>query len=185
MAVDYGADALGLIFAKKSPRRVDVETARKIVASVPPFITTVGVFTEGTQVKELLDQVGFDLIQFHGLFCSEVITQFQERAIAVISVRPGVELPVEPPMPARAYLLDSFHPDLAGGSGTVFDWTVAKQANRWGPVILAGGLTADNLREAIEVVSPYAVDVCSSVEREKGVKDKDKVRRFIEIAKSI
>ena len=186
-AIEYGADALGFIFAKTSARFIQKEGIKKIIASLPPFVTTVGVFTEGTkdQLEEATLECGIDLIQLHGRFPREIAEYFSERAIQVILVRNENDLLEYQMLPARAYLLDSFE----GGSGIPFNWEgvrllrIAREAKKMGRVILAGGLTPENVREAIDIVSPYAVDVCSGVEIEKGKKDHEKMRRFILTAK--
>ncbi len=196
-AVTYGADALGFIFAKASPRFLPKEEVKKLIAALPPFITTVGVFTEGDrkEIEEAIDLCGLDLIQFHGRFPQELVGAFSERAIAVVSIREGNDM-LNPgaleeahssqgshPLSVRATLLDSFNEEMAGGIGIPFNWAIAALAKKWGKIILAGGLTPDNVKKAIEIAAPYAVDVCSGVEKEKGKKDHVKLKRFIEIAK--
>ncbi len=178
-AVEYGADALGFVFAKGSPRCIEPETAKQIIAALPPFVTTVGVFTDGDEetIQAAIDQIGLSLIQFHGSFSTEILSRFSNKAIFVISVRNENDLRSLPPVPVRATLLDS----VGGGSGIPFDWKLA--AHLQCPIILAGGLTQLNVREAIAAVSPYAVDVCSGVECEKGKKDQMKMKQFIEAAK--
>jgi phosphoribosylanthranilate isomerase len=180
-AVEYGADALGFIFAKTSPRYIDREKAQKIIAALPPFITTVGVFTEGnpTEICKTIETCGIDLIQFHGVFTRETVETFSERAIQVVTVDPKNGISNSRPFAARAYLFD--RPKEGGAS---YEWEWVLPAQKWGKIILAGGLSLDNLQEAIEIVRPYAIDVCSGVESEKGIKDKIKLKRFIEMAKA-
>ncbi|MBI3598123.1 MAG: phosphoribosylanthranilate isomerase [Nitrospirae bacterium] len=186
-AIEYGADALGFIFAKRSARFIQKEEIKKIIAALPPFVTTVGVFTGGAtpakgtkdQLEEAISECGLDLIQLHGRFPREISEGFSERAIQVISVRNENALVKYHNFSARAYLLDS----AKGGSGISFNWEIAREAKNLGKVILAGGLTPENVREAIDAVSPYAVDVCSGIEMEKGRKDHEKMRRFIFAAK--
>jgi len=195
MAAEYGADAIGFIFAPESPRFTPPETVRKIVSSLPAFVTTVGVFTSGEEkdFRRAIDACGIDLIQFHGPFSPEVIRPFASRAIEVIRVRDERSLDAISSADARAFLLDSYHDHHLGGSGQSFDWTIAAKAARLGKIILAGGLTPENVEAAIATVRPYGVDVSSGVEIETGgrgsgvggrrKKDHVKMKRFIEAAK--
>ncbi len=181
-AIKYGADALGFIFAKASPRYIGKTEAQKIISALPPFITTVGVFTEGnpSEIRETIETCGIDLIQFHGVFTRETVEAFSERAIQVVTIDPKNGISNDRPFAARATLFDR-----SKESGASYEWAWVLPAKKWGRVILAGGLTLTNLQEAIETVRPYAVDVCSGVESEKGRKDKVKLKRFIEMAKAL
>lgn len=184
-AVEYGADALGFVFSPESPRFVPVEAVRKIIAALPPFVATVGVFTSGNEkvIRDAIAEGGLDLIQFHGPFPSAFIDSFSSRAIRVVRVSDGNSLEAMAHASARAFLLDTFHPELPGGSGVSFDWELALQAKKYGKIILAGGLTPENVEEAVKRVAPYGVDVSSGVEMRKGKKDLSKLKRFIEAAK--
>lgn len=184
-AAEYGADALGFIFAPESPRFVPAETVRKIIAALPPFVVTVGVFTTGAEkdFRSAIDECGVDLIQFHGPISPAVIRLFGRRAIQAIRVRDAESLDEMSQYPVRAVLLDSYHEKTAGGSGVTFNWEIAKKAKGLGRIILAGGLTPENVAEAILKVQPYGVDVSSGVEMRKGKKDPDKLKRFIQAAK--
>lgn len=182
-AARAGADAIGLVFDPASPRCVDLERARAIAQAVPPFVTVVGLFVDAApeRVREVLNWVGLDLLQFHGTESPEQCRQYARRYIKAIRMRPEVDLLGE----ARRYadaagiLLDSFVPGVSGGSGRTFDWTrVPRDFGR--PLILAGGLAPHNVAEAIRRVRPYAVDVSSGVERSPGVKDPDKIAAFLE-----
>lgn len=182
-AARAGADAIGLVFDPASPRCVDLEQARAIAQAVPPFVTVVGLFVDAApeRVREVLNWVGLDLLQFHGTESPEQCRQYARRYIKAIRMRPEVDLLGE----ARRYadaagiLLDSFVPGVSGGSGRTFDWTrVPRDLGR--PLILAGGLAPHNVAEAIRRVRPYAVDVSSGVERSPGVKDPDKIAAFLE-----
>jgi phosphoribosylanthranilate isomerase len=188
-AVTYGADALGFVFSRPSPRYIEAEKAQKIIASLPPCVTAVGVFTEGTDesIKAVVEQSGINLIQFHGPFPRNTIEAFSTRAIQVVSIRDKKSLSGNIPFSARAYLLDNVDEKGAGGTGTPFNWDWAIPFQKWGRIILAGGLTIENVRKAIDRLHPYAVDVCSGVEEEnkKGKKDHDKLKQFIEIAKAV
>lgn len=184
-AAAAGADAIGLVFAD-SPRRVTVDQARAITRALPPFVTVVGLFVDAPagQVQEVLGQVSIDLLQFHG---KETPVQCRETGrpyIKAIHMASDVDLKVEAKRYADAagLLLDSFHPKLAGGTGAVFDWSqVSASAMRemGKPVILAGGLTPENVARAVQTVRPYAVDVSSGVEQNKGIKDAAKIVAFI------
>ena len=187
-AIQCGADALGFIFSKASARFIQKEEIKEIISHIPPFVSTVGVFTEGTkdQLKEAFE-CGINLIQLHGRFPKEIADEFSGRAIQVISIYNERDMLEYQPVFARAYLLDN----IEGGSGIPFDWGIAQEAKKWhndvcgGRIILAGGLTPENVRDAIDVVDPYGVDVCSGVERVKGRKDHEKMRRFILTAKGL
>ncbi|MEK7285958.1 MAG: phosphoribosylanthranilate isomerase [Nitrospirota bacterium] len=172
-AISYGADFLGFIFAKTSPRFIEPDQIKRIIARLPSSIRTVGVFTEGTaeEIRNAISHCGLSLIQFHGHFPRAVITAFAEQAIQVIVTKDASLL-----IPSLfAYMLDKNN----GGAG----WEMADKVKPFGNIILAGGLTPENVQEAIAKVSPYGVDVCSSVEKEKGKKDHVKLKRFIEAAK--
>jgi len=171
-AIEYGADALGFIFAKASPRFINKDQIKQIVSALPPFVTTVGVFTEGTkeEIEDAVCQCGISLIQLHGRFSSEIINTFSQKAIEVISLK---KLDSHT---ARAILLD-----IGQNKIDSFGDALPSFPNR--NMILAGGLTPENVREAILKVRPYAVDVCSGVEIVKGKKDHEKMRRFILNAK--
>lgn len=186
-AARAGVDAIGLVFDPASPRCVDLERARAIAQAVPPFVTVVGLFVNAApeRVREVLNWVGLDLLQFHGTESPEQCRLYAHRYIKAIRMRPEVDLVCE----ARRYadaaglLLDSFVPGVSGGSGRTFDWTrVPRDLGR--PLILAGGLTPQNVAEAIGQLRPYAVDVSSGVERSPGVKDPDKIAAFLEAVRN-
>ena len=185
-AATAGADAIGLVFAD-SPRRVSIEQARAVCAALPPFITTVGLFVDApeAQVREILGQVPLDLLQFHGRESPEDCQRFGRPYIKAIRMQVGVDLRAAAQRFQRAagLLLDSYHPQMAGGSGESFDWALVPP-DLGKPVILAGGLTPENVARAIAVVRPYAVDVSSGVEQDKGIKDAAKIAAFIRNAQS-
>lgn len=180
-----GADAIGLIFAK-SPRRVEKEQAREIVQALPPFVHLVGVFVDEEKgvIEDIADFCRLTVLQFHGSESPEYCAGFGRLVIKAfrISQREDIERLKPYRGKVRAFLLDTYHPALAGGTGRTFDWTMAKEAGRIGPIILAGGLNPDNVEAAIRAVHPYAVDVSSGVEMTPGKKDHDKMRLFIERA---
>ncbi|MFQ5597050.1 MAG: phosphoribosylanthranilate isomerase [Nitrospiria bacterium] len=184
-AVSCGADAVGFVFAPESPRFVSSDAVERIVSALPPFVTTVGVFTSGTieEIRDMVDRCCIDRIQFHGAFPVETIHAFSHRAIPVIRVKDARSFEGFDPRSVRAFLLDTFDRHLAGGSGHVFNWDLAQNLRERGKMILAGGLRPDNVQEAVRRVRPYGIDVSSGVESRVGKKDTAKVRAFIEAAK--
>ena len=181
-AVERGADAIGLIFYRPSPRYVTLEQARRIVAATPAFVSTVAVFVNPSRegVETVVRECGVTLLQFHGDETPDFCSGFSRPYIKAARIRPGLDLLkyLSPHTAARAWMLDAFHEDLWGGTGGAFDWgLVPREAAK--PVILSGGLTADNVAEAVRRVRPYAVDVSSGVEASKGIKDAAKIAAFI------
>ncbi len=185
-AVEYGADALGFVFYEGSPRHVFPETVRAIVEQLPPFVVTVGVFVNEhpSVIKQTMQIAGLDMVQLHGEEPPEECS-FWPRVIKAFRVRDLSDLSDIGRYRASAYLLDTYSPDLPGGTGRTFDWDIAVEAKQFGPIILAGGLNPDNISEAIRHVRPYGVDVSSGVEKEKGIKDPEKMKLFIQRAKTI
>lgn len=186
-ASEFGADALGFIFAPHSPRYIHPEKAAEIIKALPAFVTSVGVFTTGTieDIQEIISFCRLDRVQFHGPFSYDIIEAFSNRAIQVLKIKDTSSLEQFKAAPARALLLDTYDKSLEGGSGICFDWQLAVAAKQFGPIILAGGLTPDNIQEAIQKVHPYGVDVSTGVELKKGKKDHRKLKKFIELAKEI
>lgn len=180
-----GADAIGMVFAK-SPRRVEKEQAREIVQALPPFVHLVGVFVdeEKSVIEDIADFCRLTVLQFHGSESPEYCAGFGRLVIKAfrISQREDIERLKPYQGKVSAFLLDTYHPVFAGGTGQAFDWDMAKEAGKIGPIILAGGLNPDNIGAAIRAVKPYAVDVSSGVEMSPGKKDHDKMRLFIERA---
>ena len=181
-AVEFGADAIGLVFYKDSPRAVTVENARAIVQKLPPFVTVVGLFVDPSpkDVAAVLHRVSLDLLQFHGDELPSECGAYGKPYIKAIKVREGDDLAsqVKQHAGARGVLLDTYDPKIPGGTGRVFDWSKIPK-NLGVPVILAGGLTPDNIWQAISKVRPYAVDVSGGVEAAKGIKDKEKIEAFM------
>lgn len=186
IAAEYGADALGFVFYKGSPRYISPDEARKIVLGLPPFITTVGVFVDESpeEVERIMDYAGIDLAQFHGQEPPEAC-MIDRRVIKAIRIKDLTDLDLLKYYRVSAFLLDTYAPQSFGGTGQVFNWDIAADAKQFGKIILAGGLTPDNVEAAIRRVRPYAVDVSSGVEEQKGRKDHRKLRLFIERAKSV
>ncbi len=177
-----GIDAIGLNFYAKSPRHVNIDSAREIVAALPPFVNKVGLFVNANPslIDEVLCEVALDTLQFHGDESPSDCAQYEMPFIKAIRVSPEVDLikTANEYYQAGALLLDTYQSDFYGGSGKSFDWSLAKIELDL-PIILAGGLTPDNVSAAIDIAQPYAVDVSSGVESAKGLKDIDKIRAFI------
>lgn len=191
VAVEAGADALGFVFYRKSPRYIEPAMARQIIMSLPPLVLPVGVFVNEEQsvVRNLMDDCGLSLAQLHGsesaAYCQELgrpvlkALRVKDRsaflALAEFRGRAGV----------RGFVLDAFSDQAYGGTGQVIDWQLAAEAAKAANILLAGGLTPDNVQQAIQAVQPYGVDVSSGVEREPGKKDHEKVRAFIRAARVV
>jgi len=189
-AIDAGADALGFVFFDKSPRFINPLKAAGIISKLPPFIQTVGLFVneETEQVNWTADYCGLDIVQLHGDETPEDCLELKRRVIKAFRIQKIVSIdPLEKyqDYQVSGYLLDAWSPDAYGGTGRTFNWELAEAAKQYGPVILAGGLTPDNVAEAIRVVNPYGVDVSSGVEAELGKKDAEKVQEFIRAAKGL
>ena len=185
MAVDAGADALGFVFYDKSPRYINPVAAAKIIAKLPPFVQTVGLFVneEVEQVNWTADFCGLDVVQLHGDESPEDCLEVKRRVIKVFRIQNIVSIEPLKKYQVSGYLLDAWCPDCYGGTGKTFNWEVAAAARQYGRIILAGGLSADNVAEALQAVQPYAVDVSSGVESAPGKKDAEKVKMFIKRAK--
>lgn len=191
VAVAAGADALGFVMYRKSPRWVEPAVARSIIAGLPPFVPAVGVFVneEAESVRALMDECGFALAQLHGdesvLYCQNLsrpalkAIRLKDRAtflaLAEFQGRANV----------RGVLIDAFSDQAYGGTGQTTDWTLAEEAARSIPIILAGGLSPANVAGAIRMVRPYGVDVSSGVEESPGKKDHHKLKAFIEAARLV
>ena len=181
-AVDAGADAIGLVFYEPSPRYVRIEQAKAIAASVPAFVSVVALFVnaEPEYVQEVLNNVRIDLLQFHGDEENDFCGQFQRPFIKAQRVRQASDVVASSLRfpDALGILLDSYKPGVPGGTGETFDWSLIPESQTK-PLILAGGLTPDNVASAIEQVQPFAVDVSGGVEQSKGIKDPVKIDAFL------
>jgi phosphoribosylanthranilate isomerase len=178
---------LGFIFYAKSRRCVSRDAAAAIIRALPATVERVGVFVNETApvIRETLTACNLTALQFHGEETPGFCRQFTARRIKAIRVRDAKSLRAAAEYDVDALLLDTYTDSERGGTGKTFDWSLAIQAKSLGrPIILSGGLTPDNVREAIRVAQPDAVDVASGVEREPGHKDADKLRRFIEACKT-
>lgn len=182
IAVAQGADAIGLVFYPPSPRYVTPAQAAEIVNALPAFITIVALFVDAsrTDVEAVLSQVNIDLIQFHGQETADECRQYGKSYMKAIRVKSDTSL-VQYEVDysdAKALLLDTYAEGVPGGTGQVFDWTVIPN-NLSKPIVLAGGLDAENVEQAIRQVKPYAVDVSGGVEFKKGIKDAAKIAAFM------
>jgi len=182
-AVDAGADALGFNFYKPSPRYIEPANAREIIKKLPERVMTVGVFLneESERVKSIATETGVTALQLHGdespEYCAELKEWYRIKAFAV-----GENFDAKVPLdyPVEAVMLDARHETLRGGTGLISDWSVAKRIRELGKrLFLAGGLSPENVREAIAVVNPYAVDACSALEESPGRKDQKRVQAFL------
>lgn len=187
-AIQHGADAIGLVFYKPSPRSIDIATAQQIVAALPPFVTVVGLFVDAPadEIQAVISQLRIDLLQFHGNEASDECNVYAKPYIKAVRMQEGVDLyDIARAHPgAQALLLDAYQPGVAGGTGNTFDWArIPKILPK--PVILAGGLTPDNIAQAITQVRPYAVDVSGGVEAAKGIKDVVKIKAFMRGVNSV
>jgi len=184
-AVELGADALGFNFYPKSPRFITKVHAKDIIRMLPPFVTPVGIFVNETmdKIMEFMYFSGVRVLQLHGEETPEFCMRISRPVIKAIRVAGPESLQGLPRYPVTAFLLDSAVEGY-GGSGQSFDWDLAVEAKKFGKIILSGGLTPENVVEAIEKVRPYAVDVCSGVETAPGRKDHAKLQDFIAAVKN-
>lgn len=182
IAAQAGVDALGLVFYAKSPRAVTVAQAQKIIAALPPFVSTVGLFVNASrsEINAILDKLPLDVLQFHGDETAADCEGFARPYFRALRMQPGLDIAqlAEQYQSAQGILLDAWVPGVHGGTGERFDWTQIP-ASLAKPLILAGGLNADNVAQAMQQVQPWAVDVSGGVEANRGIKDADKMRKFL------
>ncbi|HEV8355003.1 MAG TPA: phosphoribosylanthranilate isomerase [bacterium] len=183
-AAAAGADAIGFVFAP-SRRQVSIERAREIADELPPFVTKVGLFVDAgaNVILGHVETVGLDVVQLHGSETPEFCAALGRTVVKAIRVRDASSLASMDRYRVSAFLLDSYDPEVAGGTGRVFDWDLAARVNGRHRVILSGGLTPENVGEAVARVRPFGVDVSSGVETD-GRKDPVKIREFITRARS-
>ncbi len=181
-AARAGADAIGLVFYPPSPRHVTVEQARAVLAVLPPFVTTVGLFVNAdeTEVRATLEAVPLDLLQFHGDESPEYCRGFGRPYMKALRMREGLDVNAEAERyhDAQALLLDAYHPAAPGGTGEAFDWERVPGDCPL-PIVLAGGLAPENVVDAVRVARPYAVDLSSGVEAGKGIKDPARIQALM------
>ena len=187
-AIELGVDALGFIFVPASPRYLEPEEAREITVALPPFVTTVGVFVnEGVaEIEETVDYLGLSGIQLHGDedpdFCRQV-----GRALPSCTIMKAFRIGEHTRESelsqfneqVKGFVLDSYVKEKEGGTGISFDWHILARLNIRKPIVLAGGLSPENIRQALGICQPYAVDVNSGIEIQPGVKDHEKLERFV------
>lgn len=185
-AAEAGADLIGLMFYERSPRNISFATAAEISRALPPAIVKVGVFVNPTEeaVRRAIGECGVGLLQFHGEEPPAFCTQFGVMSLKAFRVRGPETLAALPNYHTDAWMLDAYSAAAHGGTGGTFNWSLAREAARFGrPIFLAGGLTPENVGEAVRQVQPFAVDVSSGVESAPGQKDHAKVRAFIRAAR--
>ncbi len=180
-AAKSGADAIGLVFYPPSPRAVSIAQAKQVVDGLAPFVSVVALFVDPAPelVFDCLDALAIDIIQFHGDEPASFCEQFGKPYVKAIRMKPGTDLIAlaQQYASAKALLLDAYQPGVPGGTGQSFDWSMIADVGM--PLILAGGLNADNVQQAIQQVRPFAVDVSGGVESEKGIKSHDKISAFM------
>ena len=186
-AAGCGANALGFIFYEKSPRYIEPDDAKTIIAALPPFVTTVGVFVnkDFNDIRDITLLTGVTVVQLHGDESPSYCNLVEGKLIKAIRVKNDSSIEGLKKYDVDAFLLDSFDKNSFGGSGLTFDWKLAEKAKQYGKIILAGGLTPDNVEEAVKKVVPYGVDVNSGVEQKPGIKNKNKVKEFIIRSKAV
>jgi phosphoribosylanthranilate isomerase len=188
VAVKAGVDALGFIFHEKSPRDLEPEQARQIIERLPPFIDTVGVFVDKKrrEVEEIIQYCCLNYAQLHGKedpkYC-ERLARFAAPCRVLKAFRVNSALTAADIAPydhhVKGYLLDTYHGQMAGGTGETFDWGLIETLNLGRPLLLAGGLDPDNILAALAAVRPYGVDVNSGVEKKPGIKDHNLIQTFV------
>ena len=181
-AAHLGADAIGLVFYSQSPRAINIDTARQIVAVLPPFVSKVGLFVNAgaAEIESVLQAIPLDLLQFHGEEEPEECASYARPFIKAVRMQDNTDLKslAQEYANASALLLDTYVKGVKGGTGTSFDWSrIPLDLDK--PFILAGGLTSENVGAAIKQARPYAVDVSGGVELKKGIKDANKIAEFI------
>jgi phosphoribosylanthranilate isomerase len=175
------------MFYEPSPRNISLTAAAGIIGELPPFVAKVGVFVDASEefIRRAISECGLDALQFHGNESSEFCRQFRLKTIKAFRVRDAESLRRLADYETSAWLLDSFTPEKFGGTGATFNWDLARAAKEFGrPIILAGGLTPENVAEAVRQAEPFAVDVSSGVEAGAWRKDHGKIRAFILAARA-
>jgi phosphoribosylanthranilate isomerase len=189
-AVTAGAWAIGLIFWPRSPRRCEPAAAVEIAAAVKRRVEVAGVFVNATldHVAETAEAVGLTMLQLHGdegpAYCAEAARRTGAKVIKAVRVRSGADVQALSSFHTDYHLLDSYTAGVPGGTGETFAWEIARTHRGRTPVILSGGLTPDNVADAIDAVHPFAVDVASGTEASPGIKDPEKLRAFADAVRS-
>ena len=185
-AAEAGADAIGLMFYEDSPRHVTLEQAKAISAALPQHVMRVGVFVNAEEafVHQALTECMLNILQFHGDETPEECSRYPVMTLKAFRVQGEETLAELEAYPSAGYLLDAYVKDALGGTGATFNWDLAVRAQEFGkPIFLAGGLTPENVAEAVRKVQPFGVDVSSGVEIEPGRKDAEQMRTFVAVAK--
>ena len=185
-AAEAGADAIGLMFYEGSPRHVTLEQAKAISAALPQHVMRVGVFVNAEEafVHQALTECMLNILQFHGDETPEECSRYPVMTLKAFRVQGDETLAQLEAYPSAGYLLDAYVKDALGGTGATFNWDLAVRAQEFGkPIFLAGGLTPENVVEAVRKVQPFGVDVSSGVESEPGRKDAEQMRTFVAAAK--
>ena len=184
-AAEAGADAKGFVFYPESPRFIDPGKARAIIARLPAFITSVGVFVDESEdlIRRIIREGGVQVLQFHGSESPILCTRFREKAVKAIRIKDEESIKEMQMYDVDTFLLDTMVEGIMGGTGKTFNWKYAEMAKEHGRIILSGGLNASNVGEAIRRVQPYGVYVSSGVEQSPGEKDHHKIIEFVREAK--
>jgi len=186
-AAELGADALGFIFVKTSPRYIRASAARKIILELPPFVVPVGIVADSTRedILDLIEETRIGCVQLHGNESPKELAKFPIPVYKSFRVDKEFNLEILQRYKGSAYLLDTHIEGALGGTGKTFDWNIAIKAKEYGRIILAGGLTPENIVEAVKKVQPYAVDVNSGIESVPGKKDKNKLEQLFKTIRSL
>ena len=184
-AAEAGADALGFVFYPDSPRFIDPGNARAIIAKLPVFITSVGVFVDESEdlIRRIIREGGIQILQFHGSESPVLCTRFREKVIKAIRIKDEESISEMQMYDVDTFLLDTYLDCAKGGTGKTFNWKYAEMAKKNGRIILSGGLNPSNIGNAVRKLKPYGVDVSSGVEISPGKKDHVKIREFVREAK--
>ena len=184
-AAEFGADAVGFVLYPNSPRHIKPAQAKLIIDQLPPYVTSVGVFANQAEeeIWRMREACGFDLVQLQGDESPGFCQRFGSRVVKAIRVKDHGSIRQMAEYSVRAFVLDTYRENQPGGTGERFNWDLAIQARSFGRIILAGGLTPENVRDAITKVQPYGVDVSTGVEKHLGKKDHTKIERFIKQAR--
>jgi phosphoribosylanthranilate isomerase len=187
LAAELGADALGFIFVKSSPRRIRPGAARKIIQELPPFVVPVGVVADTTreEILDLIEETRIGCVQFHGNESSKQLAKFPVPVYKSFRVDKEFNLEILRRYKGSAYLLDTYVEGTIGGTGKTFNWDIAIKAKAYGRIILAGGLNPENIVDAIQKAQPYAVDINSGVESVQGKKEKYKLEKLFKNIQSL
>ena len=180
-----GADALGFVFYSESPRFIQPEAVKGIIAELPPFLTTVGLFVneDSRKIREVVEFCGLDTVQLHGEECPEECFLPPKQVIKALRLKNDLDEKMFSSYQVSAFLLDAYLPGKYGGTGKCCDWNKARTLAAQYRIILAGGLSPDNVLDAVKQVQPYGIDVSSGVEKYPGKKDAGKVAMFIKMAR--